>query len=365
VARNLPLVTVGMAVYNGERYLRSSLLSILRGNYPNIEVLILDDGSTDSSIEIVSAISDSRVTVMRNIRNEGLVGVRNRILREANGVYLAWLDQDDIAYPDRLVRQVSVLESAPHVGACGTWTMYRTHEPSGEQWLRHVPMPLDHDLIRATVPFSNPLSFNTAVMRLSMFTDCQLEFRPAFGNCLDYDMWSRAADVMELRNVPEYLGEYRLHLDQTSRGDAAVAMSESAWMVQTEVLLRNLGIDVGNDGQHIHRQLTSAPWTIASKARLREAGSWLRQLEHANSVSRIYAERSFGNAIARQWARALWYSRQQIGVAGTLQLAASPGKSAGLGYADLANGGMAALDGKSELAIRTFRRAFRLSQEHF
>ncbi len=356
MTRELPLVTVGVATYNGEAYLRSSLLSVLHGNYKNIEVLVLDDGSSDNSIEIASAIGDSRLTVIRNTRNEGLVSARNRIMREANGVYLAWLDQDDIAYPDRLVRQVSALEAEPQVGAYGTWTMYRTHEPSGEEWLRHIPMPVDHNLIRATVPFNNPLSFNTVTMRLSMFADCQLEFRPAFGNCLDYDMWSRAADVMELRSLPEYLGEYRLHPNQTSRGDAAYAMSESAWVVQAEALLRNLGIDVGVDSQHIHRQMTGAPWTIESKARLREVGHWLRHLKETNTAKRIYAQRPFGQAIARQWVRALWYTNRQIGAVGALQLAAFPHKAAGLAYADIMNGGRAAIHGKPELALRKARQ---------
>ena len=317
-----PKVTVGIALYNGENYIDQALSSIVQGTYQNIEVIVVDDGSRDKSVEIVKALPDPRIRLIRNVRNEGLVAVRNKILLEAQGSYIAWLDQDDIAYRHRLQLQVAFLQRHQDVGACGGNTVYRIHETTGEEWLRYVPMPSGFESIRANIPFLNPLSFNTVMMKKQVFSDLGLVFREEFGNCLDYDMWSRASEQMKLANLDEYLGEYRVHASQTSRGDAALAMAHSAWMVQRDILERCLGIDVDEgtiEGRHLHRQITETPWSLNSPSALESASTWLRFLVSRNECTRAFAEREFMQAVARQWARIIWYNRRELGFRETVR----------------------------------------------
>ena len=336
-----PNVTVGIALYNGEKYIDQAISSILRSTYKDFEVIVVDDGSTDKSVEIVKAIPDPRIRLVRNLCNEGLVAVRNRILKEAQGSYLAWLDQDDIAYRNRLQLQVSFLRMHEDVGACGSNTVYRIHETTGEEWLRYVPMPSGFESIRANIPFLNPLSFNTVMMKRQVFSDLGLVFRQEFGNCLDYDMWSRASEHIKLANLGEYLGEYRVHASQTSRGDAAVAMANSAWMVQRDILERYLGIDMDEgttEGRHLHRQITETPWSLNSPSALESASTWLRFLVSRNECTQAFEEHEFMQAVARQWARIIWYNRRELGFKETLRFSMLSRKHTGVSTRALLRG---------------------------
>lgn len=338
-----PLVTVGMAVYNGAEYLTKSLRSIVAGSYSNIELLVVDDGSTDDSIDIVKRVDDSRIRIIQNELNRGLVRTRQQIMQEAQGTYLAWLDQDDIAYSNRIASQVAFLEGNQAVGACGSWTMHRVHDASGKESLRKSPAPGRHEEIRASMPFVNPISFNTATMRLSTFRRNDLSFREEYGNTLDYDMWSRAADVMELRNIQEYLGEYRIHPSQTSRGPASDRMLRAAWSVQREELEKNLGVQIGAEADHVHRRIMLTPRLLVSEADAVEAGDWLRFLAERNGTMTAYQERAFNNALGRQWVLCLLHVSRTIGFSKTIKLAGASRSITGLSAYNLSYGVRAVL----------------------
>ena len=111
-----------MAVYNGAEHLTESIQSIVNQDYQEWELLLLDDHSPDHSIEIIGKFQDSRIRLLRNSTNLGLVAVRNRIMDESRGEFLAWLDQDDLAAKIRLSTQVQFLESNSHISACGSFT---------------------------------------------------------------------------------------------------------------------------------------------------------------------------------------------------------------------------------------------------
>src|SRR5947199_1042993 len=100
--RSGPLVSVLMATYNGERYIRQSIDSILSQSFADFELIIVDDGSTDSAPTLLQSYSDSRLRVLRNPGNLGVVGSRNRAFAESRGVYVASHDHDDLIRPRRI-----------------------------------------------------------------------------------------------------------------------------------------------------------------------------------------------------------------------------------------------------------------------
>jgi len=328
-----------MATYNGAEYLEKSLRSILDSTYSNIELLIVDDGSTDHSVAIAKRNDDSRIRIISNHLNSGLVRTRQQIMQEARGTYLAWLDQDDIAYPNRIASQVAFLERNERVGVCGSWTLHRVHEPSGKEWLRKSrAFPGGHAEIRASMPFICPISFNTATMRISAFRHYDLRFREEYGNTLDYDMWSRAVDVMELRNIQEYLGEYRVHPSQTSRGPAADRMLQTAWSVQRGVLERNLGVQLDTDPDHVHRRMTLTARLLVAESDAIEVGTWLRFLLERNRATGAYRERAFESVISRQWVLCLLHVSRGIGITKAIKLAGASRSIAGLRTNNLSYG---------------------------
>src|SRR4026207_76576 len=116
-----PRVTVLMPVYNGADYLRQGIDSILRQTCRDFELLVVNDGSTDSSREVLRGYGDPRLIVVENERNLGLVTSLNRGLELARGEFVARMDQDDLALPRRLDKQINFLRKNARVGLCGTW----------------------------------------------------------------------------------------------------------------------------------------------------------------------------------------------------------------------------------------------------
>src|SRR5688572_21702961 len=116
----MPDVTVLMAVYNGERHVRAAIESVLSQTHRNFEFLIVDDGSTDRSAEIVSSCRDSRVRLVTMDRNAGLSTALNEGLRLAQAPLVARQDADDLSEPDRLERQLAVMAGRPDVALVGS-----------------------------------------------------------------------------------------------------------------------------------------------------------------------------------------------------------------------------------------------------
>ena len=119
---NNPLVTIFMAVYNVENFIKDSLESILNQTYKNFEFLIVNDASTDHSSEILQLYEkkDKRIRVIHNKHNMGIPYTRNIGLKEANGKYIAIMDADDIALPFRIEKQVLFMENNPEIDVLGT-----------------------------------------------------------------------------------------------------------------------------------------------------------------------------------------------------------------------------------------------------
>ncbi|MBA3433798.1 MAG: glycosyltransferase family 2 protein, partial [Actinobacteria bacterium] len=117
---NAPLVTVLLAVSNGERYLGAALESVLRQTVSDLELLVVDDGSTDATPSILEGVGDSRLRVLRGEKRVGLAAALNRGLDEARGRYVARLDADDVALPHRLERQLRRMVSGSPVAVVGS-----------------------------------------------------------------------------------------------------------------------------------------------------------------------------------------------------------------------------------------------------
>lgn len=296
-----PLVTVGMAVYRGEAHIADAIRSVLEGSYPHWELLAVDDCSPDRSADLVRQFADPRIRLVSNDVNTGLVGVRNRIMREAAGTYIAWLDQDDLAYPQRLSEQVAYLEDHPEVGACGSWTDLLTEQPDGSFTAGVERFPKDHAAIRAEMLFLNPMACNTVTMRRVAFVDRGLLFREAYGNSLDYDMWSTASDELLLHNLPTVLGAYRVHGSQTSQGAALEKMNAQALQIQVELVLRSLAITMTADDIRLHRLATVAPVVITEAEDLERVAAWFGRLRSANVNRQAFDAARFDRALSRQW----------------------------------------------------------------
>ena len=117
-------VTVLMTLYNKAPFVAEAARSVLEGSFTDLELLVVDDASTDGGPEVVLALNDPRVRLVRNERNSGRAASANRGYDEARGEYVAVLDADDVQHPDRLLLQVAFMDAHPEVGICGTGARY-------------------------------------------------------------------------------------------------------------------------------------------------------------------------------------------------------------------------------------------------
>ncbi len=202
---NKPVVSVVMSVYNGEKYLRDSVESILNQTLGDFEFIIVDDGSADSSFKIMEeyARSDKRIVAIKNPSNLGLPKSLNIALKNTKGDFIARMDADDISLSERLEKQVRFLKENPSYGLVGT--AYIEIDGNGKiignQRIRFLET--DENIKKKIVGF-NPFP-HCAVMFRKEIQDSIGFYNEEFKYAQDYEFWIRIMTRYKVRNLPEVL----------------------------------------------------------------------------------------------------------------------------------------------------------------
>ena len=201
----MPRVSVLMSVRNGERWVGEAVDSILGQTFDDLEFIVVDDGSTDSTGAILEARKDPRLRVIHQPPS-GLTTSLNRAWRLSGAALLARMDADDVAHPDRLARQVTFLDAHPEVGLLGTGC----HEISESREVIGVIVPPEDDAaIRRVLIRKNPFVHSSVMLRRAA-----LEAAGGYDESLpvaqDYDLWLRMSRLTRMANLPEPLVKRRL-----------------------------------------------------------------------------------------------------------------------------------------------------------
>lgn len=204
----MPKVTVLMAVYNGERYLREAIESILAQTFQDFEFLIINDGSTDNSREVILSYEDPRIRLVDNEVHLGLTPSLNKGLRLAKGELVARQDADDISEPERLAMQVTFLETHPEVGLLGTW--YRKIDAQGTL-IGNRSLPCDYTEIRWSLLFFCPFVHSSVMVRKSVILRQVGFYNEALVYAADYELWYRIAHHIPVANLNKYLVRLRIN----------------------------------------------------------------------------------------------------------------------------------------------------------
>ena len=212
--QTVPLVSVLVAVANGERYLRLAVESVLRQGVSDLELLVVDDGSTDGTPAILGAVEDARLRVLRHEERRGLAASLNRGLDEARGRFLARMDADDVALPDWLERSLALLELRASIGFVGSGVL--DIDDAGRPGRLHVHESGSASM-RWRALFSAPVFHDTVVLERELLESNGLRYDTAFGESEDYDLWARLLQVTDGDAVEAPLVLHRLHPGQASR----------------------------------------------------------------------------------------------------------------------------------------------------
>lgn len=248
-----PLVSVVMSVFNAGAYLRSAVESILRQSFSDFEFIIIDDGSSDGSGEALEEASacDSRIRLIRQ-ENRGLIASLNRGCALAQGTYIARMDADDEALPERLALQVSYMEAYPSILVLGG--AIEQIDPQGAS-LRRRAVPGGDAELRAQLLDRNCFWHPTVMMRRDALVAAG-GYRSVPG-AEDYDLWLRLAEQGQVENLGRVLVRYRMHSGQLTVV-ANRTMSLSALVSRGAAFARRAGQPDPLDTQAISEEVLEA-----------------------------------------------------------------------------------------------------------
>lgn len=213
-----PPVTVLMSVFNSEDYLRKAIDSILNQTLVDFEFIVIEDGSTDRSWDILTSVEDSRMLLRKNTRNIGLTRSLNRGLEWAKGKYVVRMDADDISKPNRLSMQIRFLEQHPDVGVLGG-AVQIIDEQDREGPIREYPVR--DSLIRWHMCFEDPIAHPATAIRADVLRAIG-GYDESLRSAQDYDLWRRLGTVTReanLKDVLIYLRRHKACITQTRHAE--------------------------------------------------------------------------------------------------------------------------------------------------
>lgn len=211
---NSPLVSVILPVYNSEKYVYEALLSIVNQSYTNIEIIIVVNGTTDNSLTEISKIEDHRIKIIEIKEAIGLVRALNIGIEQSNGVYIARMDADDIAFKSKIQKQINFLEKNLNYGLCATWYEAAIKTFDGPTFIRKNKVE-DQD-IKLKLLYQCHVCHPTVIIRKSLLDKFNLKYSLKFPHAEDYGLWVEMSDKTKFYTYPEVLFQYRHHDESIS-----------------------------------------------------------------------------------------------------------------------------------------------------
>ncbi|MCJ7795257.1 MAG: glycosyltransferase, partial [Thermoleophilia bacterium] len=246
-----------MSVHNGEPYLQASVESILSQSWHTLELVIVDDGWTDDTWEILSSYCkrDPRMVIARHATNQGVAHGLNHGVALSSGEFVARQDADDVSHLDRLIRQLDYLRRFPDVGLVGCLPQFIDHDG------RPLPIdpsryPTEDAQIRRSLMDHNCLCVGVLLRRrhLEQVGGFQQDLAPAE----DYDMWLRLAEVTRFASLSEALYYYRQHEGSASASQRPLQMWNEARALEMAVARRGLDTGPGEASRLVARDFLRA-----------------------------------------------------------------------------------------------------------
>lgn len=294
-----PKVTVLMPVYNGQNYLFESIKSIQNQTFTNWELLIINDASTDNTVNIVKEYQkkDDRIRLITNETNLKIAKTLNKGICEARGLYIARMDDDDISLPTRLEKEVEILDKNPSTVLVGSWQKHF----GTNNWV-HRPPELAKQ-IKATLLFECCVCHSTVMFKKDIFIKNKFFYDSNFLS-EDYELWTRVSEKYDLYTIPEILGEYRLNGDNITSGKE-VKFDVEARNIIAKTLRNNLHINVKDQDK-----VLLAKWTNpfqnqsnlkAQKILIERERELLDQIRDANKKCKYYDEKALDAILKIRW----------------------------------------------------------------
>ncbi len=284
-----PQVTVLMAVYNGETYLKEAIDSIVCQTFSDFEFLIIDDASTDRTREVIASYNDPRIVLHCNETNLGLTKSLNKGLRLARGAYIARMDADDVSMPTRLAQQIRFLEKHPSVGVCvSNYSFF----PTG--YVAQLPATFQELKVRFLK--ENPVAHASVMFRKQLIAQHQLMYDESFRSAQDYHLWVRMAEKTTFGIIPQQLVQIRVHPQQISQS-SQVQQTANAQRAQRYLL----GALLGNALTEQDAALLPLLWGSAPQTHALSVLFLIHKMWRHNRKKQLFEEKHLERLLKRPW----------------------------------------------------------------
>jgi glycosyltransferase involved in cell wall biosynthesis len=291
-----PAVSVVLAARDARATIGDAVTSVLAQSLRDLELVVVDDGSVDGTGDVLAAVGDPRLRVVRNDEALGLAGALNVGLGEATGRYVARLDADDLARPEWLERLAARMASGPPAAVVGTGTV--DFDDAGCAGRVHR-MPAGARAVRWAALFSSPFFHPTVMVDRRVLDEHGLRYDTAFAESEDYDLWARLLAVADGDNLREPLVLYRRHAAQASTRRADIQRD-----CQRRVALRQ----IGELAPRLAEQEAELAWLVGSGREL-PPGSTGGAIAALEALVEAFERRHGGSEARRAAAWALFTAR--------------------------------------------------------
>lgn len=298
-----PTLSIVMPVFNASRYIAEAIESLIRQTYTDFELLVIDDGSTDNSMEIVAAYSDSRIRVLRNDGNKGIVYTRNRGLREMRGRYYAPFDADDIAMPRKFEKQLAFMEQNTDYGLTGTWA--RHIDPEGRILKTKWKLNAKQRCIPAIQLFRAYFIQSSVVFRKEAIA--RFGYTDGFEIGEDYLLYHQISLAYKCANLPEYLIHYRIHPKSITQSQPALL--EACEQKLYQVLYSPLKIEISPERFSCLLHLKNAE-PIKEAGMVNAIAGFLLLVLKQNKTYRMFSQKVLAMVVLERWMKVCYKTRR-------------------------------------------------------
>jgi glycosyltransferase involved in cell wall biosynthesis len=273
-----PVISVIMPVLDCEEFVGTAIESILCQSFQDFEFIIIDDGSTDKSREIISSYCDKRILLLKNKANLGNYSSRNMGIERARGKYICVMDADDISEPDRLDTQFRFMEENPKTGIAGSF-------------IKNIPSNIiprfvtETETLRVLFLSNNYCSHPSLIMRKGLLDNFGLRYNTDYYYSADYDLCARGLRYFNICNIPSVLLQYRRHSSQISCRKAK-EQERYADMIRISQIQEILDFKIEEIPVLLHLLLMKRQ-PIASKYK-KYAEEWIRKILSRNVIMKYF-----------------------------------------------------------------------------
>lgn len=300
-------VSVLMTLYNKGPFVEEAAASILAQSFTDLELLVVDDASTDDGVERVRRLNDPRVRIITNPVNTGRAAAANRGYAAARGEYLVVLDADDIAHPDRVEKQVAFMDAHPEVGVCGSYAKrFGTVE-------RISTWPLTDERCRGLMFFTDPVLYGSTIIRRSVLVGAGIRSDESWSlPGEDFLLSHQIGKHTRFANLPEVLLYYRIGAQNQRHGRDVYADKRA--ICSRLFLLYDIPITEEELDLHLLFYLLTRQRITA--ARVRDFHAWTQRLMKLNRDRGLFPPAEFEEEVRRRWNR-LYFLLPEHGTAAT------------------------------------------------